>query len=88
MIPEPQTTSGRRRIVVTVEAPHQARITQVSLALTEQGVVVEHVLAELGMITCTVPDAEHAALAGAVEGVASVEDELGYQLPPPDSPVQ
>lgn len=89
MIPaEPAGTEGSQRIVVTVDTTYQARITQVSLALSEQGVVVEQVLAELGMITGTVPDAEHTALAAAVEGVASVEEQMHHRLPPPESPVQ
>lgn len=88
MIPDQPGTTGPRRIVITVDTTYQARISQVSIALTQQGVVVEHVLAELGMITGTAPDAAHAAQVAAIEGVASVEEELHHQLPPPDSPMQ
>ncbi len=88
MIPDDGSAIYRQRIVVMVDTDHQDRMTAVSLALTERGVVVEHVLEALGMITGTVPDATYVVLAAQVDGVASVEEELGYQIPPPDSPVQ
>lgn len=88
MIPDNRPAAGPRRIVVTVDSDHLEQIAAVGEALTEHGVVVEHVLEALGMITGTVPDATYVVLAAQVQGVASVEEELRYQVPPPDSPVQ
>ena len=48
---------------------------------------VEQVLDGLGIITGSAPDDSRSALTG-VEGVASVDEELTHQFPPPDSPVQ
>lgn len=89
MIREQQKSpTGPRRIVVTVQESHQERMSQVCDALTRHGVQIEQVLSELGMITGTVPDAEHAAAAGRVEGVASLDEPMQHRLPPPGSPVQ
>ncbi len=88
MIPDDRSAAYHRRIVVTVDTDHQDQIAAVGDALTAHGVVVEHVLEALGMITGTVPDATYVVLAAQVEGVASVEEELRYQIPPPDSPAQ
>jgi hypothetical protein len=77
-----------RHVVVSVDDAHLGVLPQVADSLRQRGMVVEHVMDGLGLITGTVPDDEHASLAGAVEGVVSVDDDLQHQLPPPDAPVQ
>lgn len=86
--PEASSPAHARRIIVSVDVQHQHHITQVTDGLVSRGVVVEHVMAELGMITATVPDEAHLAAAQLVEGVASVEQDRSYRVAPPDSPVQ
>jgi hypothetical protein len=48
---------------------------------------VAEVLDGIGMITGSVPDDARDSLAG-VDGVASVDEQLTHQLPPPDADVQ
>jgi hypothetical protein len=72
---------------VTVDDGHLPAIDEVADALRARGMQVEQVLGALGIITGSVPDGSRPALAD-VEGVASVDEELTYQLPPPDSAVQ
>ncbi|MGB5952945.1 MAG: hypothetical protein WBG57_10610 [Ornithinimicrobium sp.] len=86
--PEPQAAAHSRRIIVSVDVQHQQHITEVRDGLVSRGVVVEHVMAELGMITAMVPDEAHVAAAQQVEGVVSVEQDRTYRLPPPESPLQ
>jgi len=72
---------------VTVDDGHLPAIDEVADALRARGMHVEQVLDALGIITGSVPDDRRPALAD-VEGVASVDEELTHQLPPPDSAVQ
>jgi len=82
------SANGPRQVVFTVETTYQSHIAEVCDGLTRQGVVIEHVMTELGMITGTAPDAEHLRAARSVEGVASIDQANQHHLPPPDSPVQ
>jgi hypothetical protein len=75
------------QITVTVDEEHLSSIGTVAEALHEQGMQVEQVLDGIGMITGSVPEEQRASLDG-VEGVASVDEDLEFRLPPPDSPVQ
>jgi hypothetical protein len=75
------------RLSVTVDDGHLPAIDEVAAALRARGMHVEQVLDGIGIITGSAPDDRRSALAG-VEGVASVDQELAHQLPPPDSPVQ
>lgn len=77
-----------RQVVFTVESRYQEHITDVCDGLTRSGVVVQQVMAELGMITGTAPDDEHLAAARAVEGVESVDESVEHRLPPPGAGIQ
>jgi hypothetical protein len=70
---------------VTVDDEHA--IDEVAAGLRARGMEVGEVLEGIGVITGSAPDEVRADLA-AVEGVASVDEQLTHQLPPPDAPVQ
>ena len=72
---------------VTVDDGHLPAIDKVAEELRARGMEVAQVLDGLGIITGSAPEESRSALTG-VEGVASVDEELTYQLPPPDAPVQ
>ena len=72
---------------VTVDDGHLPAIDRVAEALRARGMEVEQVLDGLGIIPGSAPAGSRSALT-AVEGVASVDEELTHQLPPPDAPVQ
>ena len=73
------------QVSVTVDDAHA--IEEVAAGLRARGMEVAEVLDGIGMITGSVPDEDRDSLAG-VEGVASVDEQLTHQLPPPDAPVQ
>jgi hypothetical protein len=73
------------RLSVTVDDGHA--IEEVAAGLRARGMEVAQVLEGIGVITGSAPDDARPALA-AVEGVASVDEELTHRLPPPDAPVQ
>lgn len=75
------------RVTITVDDDHLDGLEEVAGALRAQGMEVAQVLGIMGLITGSVPDDRRETLA-AVEGVASVHDELTHQLPPPDAPIQ
>ena len=70
---------------MTVGDGHAAE--DVAERLRARGMEVAQVLDGIGVITGSAPDEVRADLAG-VEGVASVDEQLTHQLPPPDSSVQ
>lgn len=74
-------------IVVTVGPQRLAEVAEVAEELRGRGMVVERVLESTGLITGTVPDNLRDGL-GSVPGVASVDTERSYQLPPPDADIQ
>lgn len=75
------------RVTVSVDDEHLDDLDQVADALRAQGMEIAQVLGSLGVITGRVPEDRRETLT-AVEGVASVDDELIHRLPPPDAPVQ
>lgn len=75
------------RISVTVDDGHRDEMDAVVAALTASGMQVERVLGSLGMVIGQAPSGAQSALL-AVPGVASVDEQLRVQLPPPDAPVQ
>ncbi|MGB3827624.1 MAG: hypothetical protein WA962_02505 [Ornithinimicrobium sp.] len=77
-----------QRVVVSVDDQHVNEIQTVAEHLREQGMQIDQILDGLGMITGSVPDEERSHLVVKVVGVASVERQVSYQLPPPDSDVQ
>lgn len=76
-----------RRVSVSVDDAHVDSIGAVVEALRHRGMEVDQVMGALGIISGSVPEETRSALLG-VEGVASVDDTRGFQLPPPDSPIQ
>ena len=73
------------QLSVTVDDGHA--IEEVAAGLRARGMEVAQVLDGIGVITGSASDDVRPALA-AVEGVASVDEQLTHQLPPPDAPVQ
>ena len=76
-----------RRVSVSVDDEHLGTMAAVADALRGRGMQVEQVMDQLGIISGVMPDSAREAVL-AVEGVLSVDDSQGFQLPPPDSPVQ
>jgi hypothetical protein len=75
------------RITVVVDAAHRPAIDALTHRLRAEGMQVEQVLRRLGTVTGTIPEGRLPALER-IEGVASVERERRYRLPPPEEPVQ
>ncbi len=76
-----------QQYTVTVAEDHLDRIDEVADALRARGFEVEGVLTALGLITVRAEPSSIAA-AASVDGVDSVSEAVGYQLPSPDSPIQ
>lgn len=76
-----------RRVSVSVDDEHLEAIGAVVAALRGQGMQVEQVMDQLGIISGVAPAGARGALM-AVEGVLSIDESQEVQLPPPDSPVQ
>jgi hypothetical protein len=74
-------------VSVTVDDGHRESMDGVVESLRASGMEVEQVLGSLGIVTGSAPADSLDALRG-VEGVDSVDEQLSYQLPPPDSSVQ
>lgn len=74
-------------VSVTVGDDGRDHLDAVVQGLRSCGMDVERVLGTVGIVTGSVPADALGALR-TVEGVASVDEQLGYQLPPPDSPIQ
>ena len=75
------------KVIISVTDDRLSNLSSVVSELASQGLTVEQTLDEIGTITGSVDDARIAALKS-VPGVASVEVEGTFQLPPPGSPVQ
>ena len=73
------------QLSVTVDDGHA--IDEVAASLRARGMEVAQVLEGIGVITGSAPDDVRPALA-AVEGVASVDEELIHRVPPPDAEIQ
>ncbi|WP_247048722.1 hypothetical protein [Arthrobacter rhizosphaerae] len=73
-------------INVTVDPEHLSAIGDVADALRARGMQVEQVL-QSGFITGSVPNDSRPALES-VDGVQSVDEDLGYRLPPPEEDIQ
>jgi hypothetical protein len=74
-------------VTVTVDRDHVAAIADVASALRATGMQVDQVLGEVGMVVGSIDPAAESSVR-AVDGVQSVDRSLGFQLPPPDSPIQ
>jgi hypothetical protein len=73
------------QLSVTVDDRHA--IEEVAAVLRARGMQVAQVLDGIGVITGSAPEDIRHTLA-AVEGVASVDEQLTHRLPPPDADVQ
>ncbi|WP_192477051.1 ketohydroxyglutarate aldolase [Arthrobacter sp. AET 35A] len=72
---------------VTVQDSHRSEIQDVAERLRARGLEVDRVLEAVGMITGSAPEDRQAELE-AVDGVLSVDGEVRFLLPPPDSDIQ
>ncbi|MGB3761927.1 MAG: hypothetical protein WA966_01815 [Ornithinimicrobium sp.] len=77
-----------QQVTVSVDDQHLKDIQTVATHLRDQGMHIDQILDGLGMITGSVPDQERSESVVHVTGVASVERQITYQLPPPDADVQ
>jgi hypothetical protein len=76
-----------KSVVVTVDPDHTAVMGSIAEVLRGQGMQVDQVLEEIGIISGRVsPDQPLSQMH--VEGVSSVEEGAHFQLPPPDAPIQ
>ncbi|MGH3672344.1 MAG: hypothetical protein ACRDSH_17200 [Pseudonocardiaceae bacterium] len=75
------------RITVTVHDDQLPHIEELADRLRGVGMRVDQVLHPIGVIIGSVPSAQR-ALIETVPGVAAVEDETTFQLPPPDAEIQ
>jgi hypothetical protein len=77
----------RRSVTVTVADSHTGAIDELAARLRQAGMDVEQVLGALGVITGSIDDAQLAAIE-ALPGVAAVEPQASFQIPPPDAELQ
>jgi ligand-binding sensor domain-containing protein len=75
------------RINVTVAEGGALTAQQVAEQLRSHGMEVESVLEGVGIIIGSAPDDSRAALES-LEGVASVDEEIRFQLPDPNEDIQ
>ena len=75
------------KITISVADDAIDRIDEVVAALEDGGMQVDQVLRPLGVITGSA-DTRQVQAFGAVAGVASVEPQRTFRLPPPDADVQ
>lgn len=73
------------QLSVTVADGHA--VEEVAAGLRARGMAVAQVLEGIGVITGSAPEDARQGLA-AVEGVASVDEQLTHRLPPPDAEIQ
>jgi hypothetical protein len=71
----------KKRIVVTVHQAALGGIDQVAQALTQAGMTVDQILSTTGIITGSADHNQMSAL-GAVPGIAAVEPDTDFQIPP------
>lgn len=74
-----------RRVTVTLDEAHLGGTQEVAEELQRRGLEVESVLESVGMITGKASDP---AALREVDGVASVDEDLEYQIPAPDEEIQ
>ena len=75
------------RVTVTVHDDQLPCIDELADRLRDAGMRVDQVLHPVGVITGSVPSAQRVMIE-TVPGVAAVEDETTFQLPPPDAEIQ
>jgi hypothetical protein len=75
------------KITISVDDAHVDLIDEVVGRLQEAGMLVEQVLRPVGVITGSV-DAPVRARLSTLAGVAAVEPDRTFRLPPPDAEIQ
>ncbi len=74
-------------VTVTVDDVHRERIEEVAEHLRAAGMQVQQVHSTIGVVTGVMPEGRRDEIAD-VPGVANVEDQDVFQLPPPDAEIQ
>lgn len=69
-------------VTVSVDDTHVELIDEVADRLRAAGMDVQYVLAAVGMITGSVGSMSQCAALGALDGVAAVEPQRVFKLPP------
>ena len=75
------------RVTVIVDDAQLAEVDELADRLRNAGMLVDQVLGEIGMITGSLAQ-EHREWVRTMPGVAGVEDETTFHVPPPDEDVQ
>jgi hypothetical protein len=75
------------KVSVTVDDDHKSAMGEVAEALRSKGMEVEQVLDSVGIITGDTREDRRTDLES-VAGVASVDQEMSFHVPPPDADVQ
>ncbi|GAA2572845.1 ketohydroxyglutarate aldolase [Pseudonocardia hydrocarbonoxydans] len=76
------------QVTVSVDDAYVDRIDEVAQRCRAAGMDVQYVLAAVGMITGSVDTGELRTALGSVPGVAAVEQQHTFRLPPPGSPAR
>lgn len=74
-------------VTVTIDDDQLSRIDDLADQLRAAGMRVDQVHGAVGVITGEVTEAQRATISR-IPGVASIEDQNTFQLPPPDSDIQ
>ena len=75
------------QISVSVADEHLQDIDTLAVRLREVGMEIDQVMPSIGVITGAITSDRRSAIAE-LPGVASVEGQATYQLPPPDADIQ
>jgi hypothetical protein len=75
------------QVSIAVADDYLEKFSEVVQRIEQAGLRVEQQLEIVGIITGSI-DSDKIADLDKVEGIATVERSRGYQLPPPDSPIQ
>lgn len=73
----------KEHVTVSVDDAHVELIDEVAERCRAAGMDVQYVLAAVGMITGSVGTVAQRAALGALDGVAAVEPQRTFRLPPP-----
>jgi methylmalonyl-CoA mutase cobalamin-binding subunit len=77
----------KKRVLISIEDSHMDRVPAVVEALKSEGLEVNRAMPALGVVSGTAEEDKFSSLRE-VAGVTSLEEEQGFQIAPPDSPVQ
>ncbi len=80
--------NASQHVVVSVDDQHLADMDAVVAGLQGVGMVIEEVMTGIGMITGSMPSEEGTQTVVRVVGVASVQRQITYRLPPPEADIQ